>query len=98
MMVLNDDGVDDYVNADISELNILEALKDPKLSYTIKHSCHQKHKFRQRMAQNVSLFRMDYMLRVIKKVFGKYNIAHPKGFQSKLRHFIKENKAKNNIE
>ena len=33
----------------------------------------------------MSLFRLDYILRVMKKVFGKYNIGDPSGFKEKLK-------------
>ena len=89
IMVLNDDGVDDYVNTDITELDIERAKDDLEMPLAIKIACEQKLKFRYKMAQNVSLFRMDYMLKVMKKVFGKYQIAHPKGFKAKLRQVIK---------
>ena len=60
----------------------------------IKYACAEKLKFRNRMAQNVSLFRLDYMLKVMKKVFdGKYSIADPQGFKSKLRLVNKQDKA-----
>ena len=89
-MVLNDLGVEDYVNTDITQLNIEAAIDDPDLSIAVKKSCEDKLKFRQQIAQNVSLFSMNYMLRDMKKVFGKYNIAHPKGFKGKLRSMIKQ--------
>lgn len=89
-MVLNDDRVDDYVNTDISELDYEKANDDPELGNNFKLRCQEKLKFRYKMAQNVSLFRMDYMLRVMKKCFGKYSIAHPKGFKSKLKKIREE--------
>lgn len=39
IMVLNDDGVDEYVNTDITELKIEEAKNDSELSLNVKYAC-----------------------------------------------------------
>lgn len=50
--------------------------------------------FRRKLAQDVSLFRLDYILRVMRKVMGKYTIADPSGFKQKLRVMQKSERAK----
>jgi len=85
IMVLNDENVDEYIGLDMTELDIVAAKKDTELDESLRYACDRKLKFRTRMAQNVSIFRLDYILRVMKKVFGKYSIADPSGFRSKLK-------------
>lgn len=45
------------------------------------YACGEKLQFRKTLAQDVSLFRLDYILRVMRKVMGKYTIADPSGFK-----------------
>lgn len=85
IMVLNDDTIDDYISLDMTEVNILTAQDTADLSVQIKQACGEKLAFRRKLAQDVSLFRLDYILRVMRKVMGKYTIADPSGFKQKLR-------------
>lgn len=85
-MVLTDDNVDEYINMDMTEIDIQAAKRMTDLPANIKLACEKKVAFRERLAQNTSIFRLDYILRVMRKVFnGKYSIANPDGFKNKLK-------------
>jgi len=80
-MALKDDNIDEYINLDMTEVNIKGAKENKELAPAIKFACEEKLRFRENLAQNVSLFRLDYILRVMKKIFGKFSIADPSGFK-----------------
>ena len=80
-MALKDDNVDDYIDLDMTEVDILKARSNKDLPKEIKYACEEKLRFRETLAQNVSIFRLDYTLRVMRKVFGKLSIADPSGFK-----------------
>jgi len=81
LMALKDDNVDDYIDLDMTEVDILKARSNKDLPKEIKYACEEKLRFRETLAQNVSIFRLDYTLRVMRKVFGKLSIADPSGFK-----------------
>ena len=90
MMVLMDKDVDQYINLDMTEIDMLTFEERTDLPAVIKSECQEKSKFRLQLAQNVSIFRLDYMLRVMRKIFnGKYSIADPNGFKAKLKQLKK---------
>lgn len=70
LMVLQDRDVDEYINYDMTEIDMLTFNERDDLPPHIKHECELKSKFRLQLAQNVSIFRLDYMLRVMRKVFN----------------------------
>jgi len=84
-MALNDDNVDSYIFLDMTEVDILTAKDNKDLTKEIRLACEEKLKFREKLAQNVSIFRLDYILRVMKKVLRKISIADPNGYKQKLR-------------
>jgi len=98
LMVLMDTDVDEYINFDMTEIDMLTFRDRTDLPADIKYACEQKLKFRLQLAQNVSIFRLDYMLRVMRKVFnGKYSISDPSGFKLKLKQLKKNERAKEKL-
>ena len=50
--------------------------------------------FRNKLAQSVSLIKLDYMLKVMKKIFiGKISIADPNGSKSMLKKVVEQERA-----
>lgn len=97
-MVLMDKDVDEYINMDMTEINMLTFEDRDNIPANIKYQLQQKAKFRLQLAQNVSIFRLDYMLRVMRKVFnGKYSISDPSGFKAKLKQLKKNEKAREKL-
>jgi len=98
LMVLMDTDVDEYINFDMTEIDMLTFRTRTDLPADIKFACEQKSKFRLQLAQNVSIFRLDYMLRVMRKVFnGKYSISDPSGFKIKLKQLKKNERAQEKL-
>ena len=93
IMALTDDTIDDYINLDMTEIDILTSQNNTDITQQIKYACGEKLAFRQTLAQDVSLFRLDYILRVMRKVMGKYTIADPSGFKQKLKIMKKRERA-----
>jgi len=85
MMVLRDKDVDEYINMDITEVNLNDKTEWEKKSLAVQLCINDKLDFRAELAQQVSLTRLDYMLKVIRKVHGKGIITNPDAFKDKLR-------------
>jgi len=69
LMVIQDDNVDQYINMDMTEIDIYTAENNEGLSHDVKLACATKVAFRNELAQKISVIRLDYILRVMRKVF-----------------------------
>lgn len=85
VMVLRDANVDAYIQQNMTEFDIenKESWKDcdPELQLMIQ----DKLDFRERFAQNVSITRLDYMIRVLRTIFKKATISDPDAFKDKIK-------------
>ena len=92
-MVLQDAGVDEYIAMDMTEINMYEKEQwqslDPKVQFAIM----DKIEFREQLAQSISITKLDYMLKVIRKVFGKGIISDPDAFKDKIRKMVRAERA-----
>ena len=85
MMVLKDSQIDDYIHLDMTEIDIYDTVQWENADVKTRQALENKLKFRNKLAQDVSTTKLDYMLRVIKNVHGKGLVIDPDAFKSKLR-------------
>uniref|UniRef100_A0A7S3MYA8 Uncharacterized protein n=1 Tax=Strombidium inclinatum TaxID=197538 RepID=A0A7S3MYA8_9SPIT len=88
-MILKDRGIEDYVNLDITDID-LDALEDlEEYDLPIQIAISEKLDFRKRLAQRASLTKLNYYAVMMRKVFGYANIPAPESFTDKLKNLQK---------
>lgn len=92
-MVLQDKNVDNYINMDITEIDLYNNDSWKDLSLETKLEITEKLLFRENLAQKVSITRLDYMLKVLKIVLGKGTLTDPDAFRDKLRQMVRADRA-----
>lgn len=85
-MVLNDVGVDEYINMDMTEIDLTDKDSHKELEPKVMLAIKDKLDFRNQFAQKISIIRLDYMFRVLRQVYpGKSSISDPDAFKDKIR-------------
>ena len=90
MMVVNDANVDDYINFDMTELVPAKAVKDENINGDIRLALQDKLMFREKMADKISITRLDYFFRVMRKSFARSSVSDPDAYKDKIRAMVKE--------
>ena len=81
-MVLADDGIEDYIKLDFNAINIDDEATTPFM----RNAVLTKKDFKDGMCQNFSIFKLGYMLMVLKKVHGeRANMLGADAFFIKLK-------------
>lgn len=93
LLVLKDDQVEQYINTDISDIDMTQS-KDHylKLDPVIRKAVEEKLEFRRKFAWQVGITKVNYMMKVLKEVFNKATIADPSTFREQLRSMRKIDK------
>lgn len=84
-MVLQDKNVESYIDMDITEIDIYNRDEWAGQPADVRYAIQEKLDFRQGFAQQVSITRLDYMIRVLRHVFKKASISDPDAFKDKIK-------------
>lgn len=83
-MILQGSHVDEYIHLDMTEINVYDPNQWQGADANLKRAIEDKLAFRQKLAQDISTTKLNYMLTVLKQIFGKGLVIDPDAFKRKL--------------
>ena len=94
-MVLRDQGVDEYIQMEMTEIDLYDESTHKSLSIEMFYEIQNKLQFRRNMLQKISMTKLDYMMKVLRIISkGKYSIPDPDAFKAKVKQMERSDRRK----
>jgi hypothetical protein len=88
-MILNDKGIEDYIQRDITRFNLDEPIDFSKLDPEVTLTLREKLKFRKEVSQKISIAKLNYLCTMLRKVFEDLTLPLPENYSDKLKQMVK---------
>ena len=85
LMVIKDANVDEYIHLDMTELIPIDAINDKDVDGEIRLALQDKLQFREKLADKISITRLDYFFRVMRSTFARSTVSDPDAYKDKIR-------------